>query len=814
MFEELASIYLIPVLRRFECSYVTDVIFSMACVRLVAWVCQSFRKGRKLEDRYQALVWSVLFLWGWYRFFDSDVYVLYKLYSFNGHLPFCYVDGIAVGCFAILFVTYFHREKMVQYRIKGFLLDKPIDYLEDDVLNRGENANDAVRKLLGTNTEECAFTFGIVGQWGDGKTSFMNMMKRSVENEDDVIVMDYSPWLYNEAGNITREFFKVLRSQLSEYGPAISSEIAAYSDALAAIDTPWSKYLNTLVSLMAKPQTAEEQYTKLEGALKGIGKKIVVFVDDIDRLGAREMSEVFRLVRNTSNLPHMYFVLAYDKEYVVNTLQQEFGRKSISFTDKIMQEEYPLPKIQAGMLMRSLILTLQNFASAEEIKEMEEILNSDSFFRNEFFELANTLRDIKRLGNRLGDHYERMHDDVMMRDYLLVSLMQQKFPKVYTFVSAKRDEIFLNGCDNKIYLYSKEEKKSEEDKPEYIFSKKRLVVPVDLLKYIDEDRSDNTLEIQEHQRELLKRLLEALWAKWRNVSSKGVNNRLYCSRYFYHNVLEQEMTEQEFEDFWKLEFDEMKERLPSLIQNKLVFLIRKLETIPPSSRDELRKLLRIMFFVNNASAEYSFGHNTITTCIGYLRAFHSGYRNYIKSDKDFVRDLLLENKDCRGSVEYLRDLQYYNPNLEDFPMSVEEMRKVKRKLFLSYAPLHRNDFKSLSYIFMNTARNEDKTKGQPITYDDKCLEILKYCAMDYFENFIPMSLNFYQPNTDNMYTFSIYPRLLWGSNEKYIKYVEKRKETSDAMMEYKRFCRQMRGKKKDDYIKFSFKALKVNNLYK
>lgn len=368
---------------------------------------------------------------------------------------------------------------------------------------------------------------------------------------------------------------------MSEYGPAISSEIAAYSDALAAIDIPWSKYLNTLVALMAKPQTAEEQYTKLEGALKGIGKKIVVFVDDIDRLGAREMSEVFRLVRNTSNLPHMYFVLAYDKEYVVNTLQQEFGRKSISFTDKIMQEEYPLPKIQAGMLMRSLILTLQNFASAEEIKEMEEILNSDSFFRNEFFELANTLRDIKRLGNRLGDHYERMHDDVMMRDYLLVSLMQQKFPKVYTFVSAKRDEIFLNGCDNKIYLYSKEEKKSEEDKPEYIFSKKRLVVPVDLLKYIDEDRSDNTLEIQEHQRELLKRLLEALWAKWRNVSSKGVNNRLYCSRYFYHNVLEQEMTEQEFEDFWKLEFDEMKERLPSLIQNILVFLIRKLETIPP-----------------------------------------------------------------------------------------------------------------------------------------------------------------------------------------------------------------------------------------
>ena len=666
---------------------------------------------------------------------------------------------------------------------------------------------------MGTNTEECAFTFGIVGQWGDGKTSFMNMMKRSIkkENDDNVIVMDYSPWLYNEAGNITREFFKVLRSQLLEYGFAISSDIAAYSDALTAIDSSWSKYLNSLVALMTKPQTAEAQYKRLKRTLKSIGKKIVVFVDDIDRLGAKEMSEVFRLVRNTSNLPHMYFVLAYDKEYVVNTLQQEFGRKSISFTDKIMQEEYPLPKIQTGMLRRSLIQIFRNFASADDIQELEEVLNSDSFFRNDFFELANTLRDIKRLGNRLRDHYERMHDDVLMRDYLLMSLMQQKFPKVYAFVSAKRDQIFVDGYDNKIYLYNKDEKKAEDDnKPEFIISKKRLVIPVDLLNCIDEDRTGNTLQIQEHQRELLKRLLEALWAKWRNVSAKGVNNRLYCSRYFYHNVLEQEMTEKEFEDFWKLKFDAMKDMLQYLIQNKLIDLIRKCEMIKPESRDELKKLLRVMFFVNNASAEYSFDYDTIMACIFFLRTFNSGYR-YTDRDVEFVKDLLLENMDCRGTVEYLRNLQYHNPELKDYPVSTEDMRKVKRKLFLNYAPLHRSDFKSLRYIFMNTASNGDKTKDEKdISYDKKCLEILRFCAIDYFEGFMPLSLNFYQPNTDHMYTFSFYPRLLWGSNEKYIKYVEKRKDTSEAMIEYKRFCRLMRGKKNDEYIEFFFKKLKVD----
>lgn len=334
---------------------------------------------------------------------------------------------------------------------------------------------------------------------------------------------------------------------------------------------------------------------------------------------------------------------------------------------------------------------------------------------------------------------------------------------------------------------------------------------MDLLNYIDEDGNDNTLQIQEHQRELLKRLLEAMWAKWRNASAKGVNNRLYCNRYFYHNVLEREMTEKEFEDFWKLEFDEMKEMLPSLIENKVLFLGRKLKTINPNSRDELRKLLRVMFFVNNVSADYSFDYKTITICINYLRTFNSGYHNYIKSDMDFVKELLLENNDCRGTVEYLRDLQYYNPNLEDFPISAEEMRKVKRKLFLNYAPLHRSDFKSLSYVFMYTARNEGKTKEEKVTtYDKKCVEILRFCAIDYFEDFMSLSLSFYQPNTGHMYTFSFYPRLLWGSNEKYIKYVEKRNDTSEAMIEYKRFCRLMRGKKNDEYIEFFFKKLKVD----
>lgn len=806
LIEDCLSIYLIPVLRRFECSHVSDMVFLLVCVWLVVWACKSAQKGCKPKGKYPLFAWGILFLWVWYRFFDSDTFVLYKLYSFNGDLPICYVDGIAVGCVAILLVRYFHKETKVQYRNKGFLSDKPIDYLEDDALNREENARDAARKLLGTNTEECAFTFGIVGLWGDGKTSFLNMMKRSIEkeSEDDVIMMDYSPWLYNEAGNITREFFKVLRSQLSEYCPAISNEIAAYSDALTAIDSPWSKYLNTLVALMTRPQTAEVQYERLKHTLKSIVKKIVVFVDDIDRLGAKEMSEVFRLVRNTSNLPHMYFVLAYDKEHVVNTLQQEFGRNSISFTDKIMQEEYPLPKIQKGMLKKALLLVLRDFADTDEIKIMEDTLVSDSFFKNDFFELASTLRDIKRLGNRLRDHYERMRDDVLMRDYLLICLLQQKFPVVYELISSRPNEIFIDDGEDKICLYDRKRDKSEQEAESQAnpFLRQKIANPIDIIAYLDGDK-DNALQVTEKHRKLLKSLLCSLWSSKRDVAYNGINHKLSYHRYFSYNILEQEMTEQEFRNFWKLDYPDMKTSLESLVRSKSEYLVVRLTEMDPQNEDELKKLLHIMFYVNNKSCNAIFNGKVITKFLTNFAITDSKNEKLIKSKKNFVRQLMLENKDCRGTVDYLANLQCYASSQNDFPLSIKELSDIKHNLFLNYASLKRNNLDLLSHIFLLTARIGDKK------YDDVCVKVLKQYAIEHFEDFVPKSISYYGPKDGGMYGFNWYPRVLWGSNDEYIRYVEERNDTSETMIEYKQFCWLMKGKKENDAIKFSFQKVNV-----
>lgn len=118
------------------------------------------------------------------------------------------------------------------------------------------------------------------------------------------------------------------------------------------------KFLGSILGCLV-PQTVEEQYEDLKKKISNMQRKIVVFIDDVDRLGANEIEELFRLVRNTSNLPSMYFVMAYDKKYVVDTLKNMFPSHSLSYTEKILQEEFFLPVIKNNVL--KVVLREKNY---------------------------------------------------------------------------------------------------------------------------------------------------------------------------------------------------------------------------------------------------------------------------------------------------------------------------------------------------------------------------------------------------------------------------------------------------------------------
>lgn len=133
-----------------------------------------------------------------------------------------------------------------------------------------------MNKLLATNADNEAFTFGIIASWGEGKTSFMKLMEEYLfqKYKSGIIVMKFNPWIYRKESNLTNIFLDELSNKLESYSSRLSKGLTQYAKMLSTIDNGSIQFLTKLfISFSAK--TTAEQYTLLKSEIKKINKKII-----------------------------------------------------------------------------------------------------------------------------------------------------------------------------------------------------------------------------------------------------------------------------------------------------------------------------------------------------------------------------------------------------------------------------------------------------------------------------------------------------------------------------------------------------------
>mgnify|MGYP001067267550 CR=1 FL=1 len=69
-----------------------------------------------------------------------------------------------------------------------------------------------------------------------------------------------------------------------------------------------------------RQETVRDTRKRIEDALRKTGRRIVVFVDDIDRLDADEIRVVFKMVRLVADFPNVTYLLAFDRPRVEEAL--------------------------------------------------------------------------------------------------------------------------------------------------------------------------------------------------------------------------------------------------------------------------------------------------------------------------------------------------------------------------------------------------------------------------------------------------------------------------------------------------------------
>lgn len=247
---------------------------------------------------------------------------------------------------------------------KGFSNDDFDDSQISDNLKK--YASHILDKLIATNTQKHSYALGVTGSWGSGKTTFLEVLKSHVKGRAEIVI--FNPWMCRTPEQVTLDFFASLRHQLSP-NYRISKSIKDYARALNGIS--FTPFLGLSLNIHAvQGDSLYVKKKKLSDELAELPKPVIVFIDDLDRLEREEVFEVLRLIRNTADLSNLIYVVAYDKAYVRQVLEQKNIGNALAYLEKIFPVEVCLPMVEKYLIWEVLHSDIDAQASSDEFAKM------------------------------------------------------------------------------------------------------------------------------------------------------------------------------------------------------------------------------------------------------------------------------------------------------------------------------------------------------------------------------------------------------------------------------------------------------------
>ena len=319
-----------------------------------------------------------------------------------------------------------------------FDADRPIEHREQDRLERRSFA-EAIAQQVHAVPAEHGFTIAVVGEWGSGKTSVLNMVAEALKDgKPTTAVLRFNPWLFSNADDLVARFFGELSAQLGqdrfEQWKNVAKLLSQMGESLSPLSpvtgTSWmTGSVSKLCILLDKPLSLHKMRDRLSKALESSDSRVVVLVDDIDRLEPRETRELMRLVRLISDLPNIIFLLAFDRRHVAQSLgdDESEGRQ---YLDKIIQVRHNLPVVQEAVLSGMLLRWLDQLIRGYELTQLD-----GAVWRRVFYEvikpLFRNLREVKRYLYSLPVTLNTIGQEVALADLLGLEAIRVLRPSMY-----------------------------------------------------------------------------------------------------------------------------------------------------------------------------------------------------------------------------------------------------------------------------------------------------------------------------------------------------------------------------------------------
>ena len=310
-------------------------------------------------------------------------------------------------------------------------------------------------------------TISIQGDWGSGKTSMMNMIKEKVQY--DVVPVWFNTWKYSQFDMQDRLVFSMLNAiigQLTEGCNDLKDKFVENISKIAKIVTVSTiaqfssmaaNQVNAALAPCAEDLTVQIDEVKkqfnlaVEEALKRHKcDRVVIFIDDLDRLHPQKAVELLEVVKLFLDCEHCVFILAVDYNVVSLGIRMKFGdlvssEKGKSFFDKIIQLPFKMPVAQYNvqrfvteMLEGVDIVNLSKKDIADYVRLIRTSIgfNPRSMKRlfNSFLLLNTIMQKQREVKESIGQQIENERAIQKQKILFAILCMQLVYDDLYTYI--------------------------------------------------------------------------------------------------------------------------------------------------------------------------------------------------------------------------------------------------------------------------------------------------------------------------------------------------------------------------------------------
>lgn len=779
-------------------SVLNDLIFIAIFLGIVIFCIYRIFKRYYISDKRFFISLILFLLLGYYRL-TSDVWA-FESFTFCDGLK--YIDVILTFLFGDFFVKisfyFFNEEEADDKENKGFCLDAPLSESGTDRLNREDLVKQICERIKYTANKDASFAIGVTSEWGNGKTSFLNLIKRNLDKRQRVII-DYNPWLNSDKKSATLSFFDEMSSALKAYDSSLSNDILKYAKTL--IDSSAGKYANLLNACLSLDGTLtlRERFEEINNAIQRTKLQIVVFIDDLDRLYDSEILEVLSLIRNSANFSNTIFIVAYDRNYLVAALKKVNDYHPQAYLEKIFQLELPLPLFERNVVSKLLFDKISPYLLDEDRDELNIILyKSDLFYINGI----KTIRDLNRLVNSFLVSYDSLKGEIILSDLLNVELLRIKYPVVYTLLADNKEK-FINLVSYRDipFLQLTKPQNTEASKTKLEFY---------LENHFNELGLANT-KIQDAMSYVVCAfLLNPKYVKDKPIEEfKSISHPIGINRYFHYRLLNSDISVVEFDRYRVLSDERFQIQLKKWIEEKKNGVSLVFENINTfASVEDYEKVIRAIFYCASLtydSKEINFRDILIRKInFDFVKSFYQGYFGKSNFQNLIIKIFKDQPSPYTFSLSFIdKALNNIEPNDQICELSGEQLGDILIFYFDQYA----NSINEIDETFLQIYRI--CIYNRHILLHRKALEINKKTARRLPESYIKMYIS------KELNGYSIMQNLIifaWGNNSYFEDYINSLDESNvKGITEFIEFYYQC---KKEDFspIPFEFKELDLHNM--